>query len=172
MNEGFGKDFYTKGNSLKRSGPFSELLDSENWKSCCPHPLPKNQLLKKRTLPPPKENYLENFSGFKDNHSRPVVDTKILFEQKPGKPYLPPKSFLCGPDRRFFSARKSSALEQGNVCFLFPSISRPFAVALYCYRSDLHPVVFLVWQDPLARGRRSCINDPSGGENLLPKFLV
>ena len=24
MNEGFGKDFYRKGNSVKRSGPFSE----------------------------------------------------------------------------------------------------------------------------------------------------
>ena len=30
MNEGFGKDFYRKGNSVKRSGPFSELPDSEN----------------------------------------------------------------------------------------------------------------------------------------------
>ena len=32
MNEGFGKDFYRKGNSVKRSGPFSEPPDSENWK--------------------------------------------------------------------------------------------------------------------------------------------
>ena len=31
MNEGFGKDFYRKGNVyVKRSGPFSEPLDSEN----------------------------------------------------------------------------------------------------------------------------------------------
>ena len=30
VNEGFGKDFYRKGNSVKRSGPFSEPLDSEN----------------------------------------------------------------------------------------------------------------------------------------------
>ena len=30
MNEGFGKDFYKKSNSVKRSGPFSELPDSEN----------------------------------------------------------------------------------------------------------------------------------------------
>ena len=30
MNEAFGKDFYRKGNSVKRSGPFSELPDSEN----------------------------------------------------------------------------------------------------------------------------------------------
>ena len=30
MNEGFGKDFYRKGNSVKRSGPFSEPVDSEN----------------------------------------------------------------------------------------------------------------------------------------------
>ena len=29
MNEGFGKAFYRKGNSVKRSGSFSELLDSE-----------------------------------------------------------------------------------------------------------------------------------------------
>ena len=30
MNQGFGKDFYRKGNSVKRSGPFSEPPDSEN----------------------------------------------------------------------------------------------------------------------------------------------
>ena len=30
MNEGFGKDFYRKGNSVKRSGPFAEPPDSEN----------------------------------------------------------------------------------------------------------------------------------------------
>ena len=30
MNEGFGKDFYRKGNSVKRSGPFSEPPDFEN----------------------------------------------------------------------------------------------------------------------------------------------
>ena len=30
MNEGFGKVFYRKGNSVKRSGPFSESPDSEN----------------------------------------------------------------------------------------------------------------------------------------------
>ena len=41
---GFGKDFYRKGNSVKRSGPFSEPPDSENWKVAV-HPLPKNQLL-------------------------------------------------------------------------------------------------------------------------------
>ena len=27
MNEGLGKDFYRKGNSVKRSGPFSEPPD-------------------------------------------------------------------------------------------------------------------------------------------------
>ena len=30
MNEGRGKDLHRKGNSVKRSRPFSELLDSEN----------------------------------------------------------------------------------------------------------------------------------------------
>ena len=29
MNEGFGKDFYRKGNSVKRSAPCSEPPDSE-----------------------------------------------------------------------------------------------------------------------------------------------
>ena len=30
MNEGFGKDFYRKGNSVKTFGPFTEPPDSEN----------------------------------------------------------------------------------------------------------------------------------------------
>ena len=30
VNEGFGKDFYRKGSSVNRFGPFSELPDSEN----------------------------------------------------------------------------------------------------------------------------------------------
>ena len=30
MNEGFGKGLYRKGNSVKRFGPFSEPLGSEN----------------------------------------------------------------------------------------------------------------------------------------------
>ena len=72
---------------------------------------------KKRTRPPPKDNLLGNFFGLKEKLSRPVVDTKTLY--KPGKPYPPPKSFLCGP---LFFAKKSSALEQGGVCFLFPTV--------------------------------------------------
>ena len=32
MNEGFGKDFYRKGNSVKRFGPFSEPPGSETEK--------------------------------------------------------------------------------------------------------------------------------------------
>ena len=30
VNRGFGKDFYRKGNSVKRFGPFTEPPDSEN----------------------------------------------------------------------------------------------------------------------------------------------
>ena len=30
VNEGLGKDFYRKGNSVKRFGPFTEPPDSEN----------------------------------------------------------------------------------------------------------------------------------------------
>ena len=36
------------------------------------------QRRKKRTLPPPKENNLENFSGLKEILSRLVVDAKTL----------------------------------------------------------------------------------------------
>ena len=42
VNQGFGKDFYRKGNSVKRFGSFTEPPGSEN---CCAHPLSKNQLL-------------------------------------------------------------------------------------------------------------------------------
>ena len=41
MNEGFGKDFYRKGNSVKRFGPFTEPLDSENRKVAVLTPFPK-----------------------------------------------------------------------------------------------------------------------------------
>ena len=32
MKRGFGKDFYRKGNSVKRSGPFSETLREQPFK--------------------------------------------------------------------------------------------------------------------------------------------
>ena len=41
MNAGFGKDFYRKGNSVKRSGRFSEMPDPENWKVAVLIPFPK-----------------------------------------------------------------------------------------------------------------------------------
>ena len=41
MNEGFGKDFYRKGNSVKRSGRFSEPPDSENSEVAVLIPFPK-----------------------------------------------------------------------------------------------------------------------------------
>ena len=41
VNQGFGKDFYQRGNSVKRSGPFSEPPDSENWKVAVLIPFPK-----------------------------------------------------------------------------------------------------------------------------------
>ena len=74
------------------------------WRCLGPFPFSsyEKQRRKKRTQPPPKEILLENFSGLKEKLSRPVVDTKTL--QKPGKPYPPPKSFLCGP--HFFYKEK------------------------------------------------------------------
>ena len=41
VNEGFGKDFYSKGNSVKSFGPFTEPPDSENWKVAVLIPFPK-----------------------------------------------------------------------------------------------------------------------------------
>ena len=41
VNGGFGKDFYRKGNSVKRSGRFSEPPDSEKWKVAFLIPFPK-----------------------------------------------------------------------------------------------------------------------------------
>ena len=40
VNEGFGKDLYRKGNSVKRFGPFIEPPDSENCKSGAREPPP------------------------------------------------------------------------------------------------------------------------------------
>ena len=45
VNGGFGKDFYRKGNSVKRSGRLSELPDSENWKVDVLIPFPKIRAL-------------------------------------------------------------------------------------------------------------------------------
>ena len=45
MNEGFGKDFYRKGMSVKRSGPFSEAPDSENSKVAVLVSFPKSSSL-------------------------------------------------------------------------------------------------------------------------------
>ena len=41
VNQGFGKDFYRKGNSVKRFGPFPEPPDSENRKVAVLIPFPK-----------------------------------------------------------------------------------------------------------------------------------
>ena len=72
------------------------------------------QRRKKRTQPPPKENLLENFSGLKEKLSRPVVDTKTYKNQEIHIHH----QNLSSVDL-FFSAKKSSALEQGGAWFLF-----------------------------------------------------
>ena len=82
------------------------------------------QRRKKRTRPPPKENHLGNFSGLKAKLSRSVVDTKSLW--KPGKPYLPPKSFLCGP--HFFS--KAKFCTGAGRCLLSLSQNLPHCVKI------------------------------------------
>ena len=44
VNQGFGKDFYRKSNSVKSFGPFTELPDSENWKVAASSPARKSAL--------------------------------------------------------------------------------------------------------------------------------
>ena len=63
-----------------------------------------------------KKDRLENFSSLKEKLSRPVVGTKTLL--KPGKPYLPPRSFLCGP--HFFRQRKVPNWSRAVYAFFFP----------------------------------------------------
>ena len=46
MNEGFGLDFYRKGNSMKRSGPFNEPPESETEKLLSSSPSRKSALMK------------------------------------------------------------------------------------------------------------------------------
>ena len=70
---------------------------------------------KKRTQPPPTENHFENFSGLKDD-----IPGRWWIQ----KPYKNQENhihhrYLSSVDS-IFSAKKSSALEQGGVWFLFP----------------------------------------------------
>ena len=44
VNQELGKDFYRKGNSVKRFGPSTELPDSENWKVAVLIPFPKTDM--------------------------------------------------------------------------------------------------------------------------------
>ena len=50
VNERFGKDLHRKSNSVKRSGPFSEPLDSENRKVAVLNPFSK---ISSHVRPPP-----------------------------------------------------------------------------------------------------------------------
>ena len=78
---------------------------------------PRNPLFQKMG----KENLLENFSGRKEKLSRPVVDTK---------PYKNQENHIHHRNFSFvdpiFSAKKSSALEQGGVCFFFSQKEIPW----------------------------------------------
>ena len=65
--------------------------------------MPRSQRREKCTLPSPKENHLENFSGLEEKFpGRWWIQKNPM--RKPGKPYLPPKSFLCG--LHFFGKEK------------------------------------------------------------------
>ena len=77
MNEGFGKDFYRKGNSVKRFGPFTEPPDSENLKVAVLIPFPKisSYPSQKRfwTFPPPGLFTPCHFPQSKRAQTRPIT---------------------------------------------------------------------------------------------------
>ena len=78
------------------------------------------QRREKRTQPPPKEILLENFSGLKakpfqagGGYKNPIKTRKIISTTEIFPLWTP-----------LFSGKKSSALEQGGVWFVFPSLQR------------------------------------------------
>ena len=48
MNEGFGEDFYRKGNPVKTFGPFTEPPDSKLEKLMCSSPSGKSALIQSK----------------------------------------------------------------------------------------------------------------------------
>ena len=98
------------------------IVQSLQLLTCCVTCAPKTGKTK-RTLPPPKEDILENFSGRRRSLFRQVVDTKT--PKQPGKPYLPPKSFLCGP--HVFCQRKVP--RWSRLVYGFFSLTPPTLVA-------------------------------------------
>ena len=100
-----------RGRGVASKGGKKEKRTRENRSGIETNP---EQRRKKRTQPPPKENLLENFSGLKEKLSRPVVDTKTLW--KPGKPYPPSQSFLCGPH---FVCKEKFCTGAGRCTFSF-----------------------------------------------------
>ena len=71
---------------------------------------------KKRAYTTTTESFfLENFSGLKEKLSRPVIDTETLFKNQENHIYHWNLSSVAP----IFSAKKSSPLKQGGVCFLF-----------------------------------------------------
>ena len=73
---------------------------------------------KKRTLQPPKENLLENFSGLKKKTFQAGGRYK-----NPIKNRVPPTSFPCGP--HFFRKRKVADWSRVVYGFCFPGLGPP-----------------------------------------------
>ena len=98
--------------------------------------------------------------------SRPVVGTKPL--QKPGQSYLPPSSVLCGP--YFLSAKNTSSLERGGVCFLLTErAARAGSKGMHTAQNIFPPT-----PNPLFQSLHTymCVYIyMSGGAKYLPKLL-
>ena len=85
MNEGFDKDFYRKGKSVKRSGPFSEPPDSENGKVGVL--IPFSSYIRPRKTKSDSKVTKSDFWGVtqkrpKSDFSTPKVTQKWLFGSK------------------------------------------------------------------------------------------
>ena len=112
VNQGFGEDFYRKGDSVKRFGPFIEPPDSENWKVAVLIPFPKirsNKLIR-------ADDFFrrENFPGGPGTgipgHLRPVIIKPVgrIFEISDSNPIRG----KCGKCGRSLSRQKNKGLRR------------------------------------------------------------
>ena len=94
VNQGFGKDFYRKGNSVKRSGRFSEPPDSEKWKVAVLIPFPK----------------ISSYKKYRCWASKPRGSNKLGSERLQAYFLFPTSSFVSKVKRVLHSSQNHSTL--------------------------------------------------------------
>ena len=128
VNEGFGKDFHRKCNSVKRSGPFSAPPASEDWKFAVLIPSRKSALIKKgfKSQTCVSELRLGPLFAAGRGHS---VSTALLLNEVSEKSRenwneVSPKFFseICPEIRPGISLPKISSYKRYDTWILFPRL--------------------------------------------------